>query len=310
MIDISCIIINYNTSNYTTEAVKSILDFHENDLSLEIIVVDNCSKIDDYLLLKESLEQLNNHKVKLYRSRINTGFGGGNMYGVLQASPSNYYAFINNDTLQISKNCLKRLKEFMVNTPDAAVCSPQMLDQHKNFSVTIDHFSSLKREIIKRPLLEKLNPKKYLNRKITYTKPTAVHYVQGSFLFVDAKEFDAVGGFDTNIFLYYEESDLCLRLLKERGKKTYLIPDVEYIHYKNASTPRTALSKTEMKISLLYTIKKHYGYFAHQLLLNHLRVKYFFSFIVKPKHFYLFKVLLKGGGLNHSLKLKQKIEEL
>ena len=106
MIDVSCIIINYNTSNFTYEAVKSILDKNNDEISIEINVVDNASKKEDFLALKSSLNTLNNNKVKLIRSNINTGFGGGNMLGVDNSSPCKYYAFINNDTLQVSDNCL------------------------------------------------------------------------------------------------------------------------------------------------------------------------------------------------------------
>ena len=55
MLDVSCIIINYNTSNYTYEAVKSLYETHKNNLNFEIIVVDNASKKDDYTALKSKL---------------------------------------------------------------------------------------------------------------------------------------------------------------------------------------------------------------------------------------------------------------
>ena len=54
MLDVSCIIINYNTSKYTYEAVVSLLDTHINTIKFEIIVVDNASKEEDYLSLKSN----------------------------------------------------------------------------------------------------------------------------------------------------------------------------------------------------------------------------------------------------------------
>ena len=69
-------------------------------------------------------------------------------------------------------------------------------------------------EILRRPFLETFFPKIYLNRKIRYKTPTKVHYVQGSFMFIGSADFNEIGGFDTNLFLYYEESDISLRLLK------------------------------------------------------------------------------------------------
>ena len=129
MLDVSCIIINYNTSNYTYEAVKSLYETHKNNLNFEIIVVDNASKKDDYNTLKLKLDSLHKSNLQLIRSNINTGFGGGNMLGVSNASPSKYYAFINNDTLQVSEYCLIHLMKFLESESQAGLCSPQMLDE-------------------------------------------------------------------------------------------------------------------------------------------------------------------------------------
>lgn len=307
MLDVSCIIINYNTSQYTFEAVESIINKQSEELLYEIIVVDNASKIEDYLALKLSLENLNSDRVKLTRSKINTGFGTGNMIGVQKAASCKYYAFINNDTLQVSNNFLSELKNFMSCHPNVGVCSPQMLDQNKNFRVTIDHFSTIQREILRRPLLEFFFPKKFLNRKKTYSKPTKVNYVQGSFMFVDAQIFNEVGGFDRNIFLYYEESDLCLRFLKQKKKDTYLIPSLEYIHYKGLSTPKNINIKIEQKISLLYYIKKHFGWVHFQVLIKWFIGRYFFTSIIKPKYWKLFFVLIIGAPLSKSLMQKQVV---
>ncbi len=305
MIDVSCILINYNTSTYTIDCVNSILDNTKDEVSFEIVIADNASKYEDYQILKLAIDQLDDSRVKLIRSRLNTGFGGGNMMGVNHASNCKYFAFINNDTLFESQHTLQRLVQFMKDNPAAGVCSPQMLDADKNFRRTIDHFSSLGREILKRSTLELINPKRYPNRKITYSNPLKVDYVQGAFMFVDAQAFKNVGGFDTNLFLYYEESDLCRRILKQEKLETYLVPDLEYIHYESASTTSNIYMKIEQKISLIYYTKKHYGWFSQKILLTYFSIRYFFSSLFKPKYWKLFFLLLKGMPLSKSLKQKQ-----
>lgn len=307
MLDVSCIIINYNTSDFTFACVKSIIKSHDRNFKYEIVVIDNASRKEDFQKLDANLKALDNSSVKLIASKINIGFGAGNMLGVQEASASRYYAFINNDTLLTEKDTLKELSQFMDNNAEIAVCSPQMLDENGNFRVTIDHFSSLQREILKRSLLEKLFPKKYLNRKKFYENPTRVDYVQGSFMMVRADDFNDIGGFDTNLFLYYEESDLCRRLLKQKGKLTYLYPDLTYIHYKSASIEKNVAIKIELKLSLLYYTRKHYGFLAYEVLLFYMIIRYFFTSMVKPKYFPLLKVLLKGAHLSDSLKQKQKL---
>ena len=128
-------------------------------------------------------------------------------------------------------------------------------------------------------------------------------------MFVDANYFNLIGGFDTNLFLYYEESDVSLRLLREHNKSTYLVPSLEYIHFKGASTSKkNILIKIEQKISLLYYIRKHFGWLHYKVLLVHYCFRYFFSSIVKPRYWKLFFVLLKGAPLSLSLKQKQEIK--
>ncbi|NNC69992.1 MAG: glycosyltransferase family 2 protein [Flavobacteriaceae bacterium] len=305
MIDVSCILINYNNAAYTIDAVKSIAEYQQDALTYEIVIVDNASKENDLFELKNAFKDHKN--VLLVESKINLGFGAGNMLGVQYASNCKYYAFINNDTLQVTENFLTKLKDFMDSHHDAAICSPQMLDENKNFRETIDHFSSLQREILRRPLLEKLFPKIYLNRKVRYSKPTRVHYVQGSFMFTKAEDLHAIGGFDTNFFLYYEESDISRRLLKSYKKHTYLVPSVEYLHYKSATIDRNILIKIEQKISLFYYIEKHYGWWHKKVLNAYYILRYFFTSLIKPRYWKFFYMLLKGMPLSASLKQKQII---
>lgn len=304
MIDVSCVIINYNTSLLTKEAIQSVIDLTGVDVSYEIIVVDNASRYEDYLNLKEYVDQAPEF-VSIYRSRVNTGFGGGNMLGVQFAKPCRYYAFINNDILFVQENTLLDLFSFMENDSSIGICSPQMLDENKNFRTTIDHFATPIRQLLKRGFLEKFNSKKYPDRKKIYSEPIKANYIQGSFMFIRAKSFNEVGGFDTNLFLYYEESDLSMRILKRFNQSCYLYPQQSYIHYKGGSTEKSIFIKIEQKLSLLYLIHKHHGLIAQRFLLGFYILKYFFSSLLKPKNWKLFTALLKGAPLSLSLKQKQ-----
>lgn len=305
MFDIAAIIINYNSSKLTQECINSIIDKTANTISFQIIVVDNCSEFADYLLLKQFCDSHTFKKLQLVKSKINTGFGGGNMTGFHFAN-ANYVAFVNNDTLFLN-DCFNILKSAIEKDNSIAVVGGQSYSETGKKMVAFDHFASITKELFGRDFLEKINPKKYPKRKSEYTNPVRVNYVQGSFMLVRASDFSEVGGFDTNIFLYYEETDLCMRLEKIR-KSSYLIPSAKYIHYHGASTPQNIAIKTELKISLLYVIRKHYGYFSYWFLLNYLRINYLFSTLFKPKYWYLLKVLLAGAPLSMSLKTKQKIQ--
>ncbi|AOW10924.1 glycosyltransferase family 2 protein [Flavobacterium gilvum] len=308
MFDIAIILINYNSSKHTINCIRSIVDNTSEKINYQIIITDNCSRKEDYFSLKTFCETISIPNLKLYRSNINTGFGGGNMNGV-QHSNAKYYAFINNDTLLLN-DCLSILKDTLDNNPEIGLAGGQSHKENGDFMVSLDHFTSPLKEIAGRDFLEFINPKKYPKRKIRHLTPTQVSFVPGSFMFLRAEDFNRIGGFDTNIFLYYEETDLCLRL-KKISKHACLVPDAKFIHLHGASTEQKSIDiKKEIKISLLYVIRKHYGFFGHKIILVHQIVKYFFSSLFKPKNWSLFILILGGAHISKSLKSKQTITTL
>lgn len=303
--EVAVIVINYNTSDYTQKCIESIFEKTAQYIDFQIVVIDNCSEKADFLLLKSFVDQLNSDKVQLIRNNINVGFGAGNMLGV-HYSNAHYLAFVNNDSY-LTNDCLSIIIEAMKKDNKMGICGPLAHTENGKLLPTIDHFASPTREILSRKFLEFTNPKKYPNRKKIYTHPKQAQFVSGSFMVVKTSDFNAVGGFDTNIFLYYEETDLCKRLAKI-DKFAYLIPEAHFIHYHGISTPKSLAIKIELKISLLFVIRKHYSYFAFKFLLTYLQIQYFIKSIFKPKYWKLFYILLIGAPLSKSLKTKQIIK--
>ena len=294
--DLSIIIINYNTSKYTINCIESIVNTISDSINYEIILVDNCSEISDLSNLEEQIKKFNH--LTLIKNPINSGFGGGNTVGLSKAK-GKFLAFVNNDTI-LQNDCFSILINAMESNPSFGVCSPQSFKENGKFLPTIDHFTSPSKELFGRAFLEFINPKRYPKRKQIYSKPQRGQFVSGSFMIFRKEDFDKIGGFDTKIFLYQEETDICKRLLKI-NKYAYLIPEAKFIHFHGASTKKSIAIKTELKLSTLYVIRKHYGWLAHKLILGFLILKYFIRSFFKPEYWSLFKVLIKGGKLNHSL---------
>ena len=67
VMDVSIIIINYNSSSYTLKCIETIIKYTKS-LTYEIIVVDNNSKTSELQDLKNGIE---NYTVKLIESKIN-----------------------------------------------------------------------------------------------------------------------------------------------------------------------------------------------------------------------------------------------
>ena len=303
--DLSIIIINYNTSKLTLNCVKSILKWTPESINYQVIVVDNASSFDDYSILKENLDSLNLEKIILFRSKINSGFSGGNMLGV-QFAKGNFLAFVNNDVVLL-QDSFSSLFAYFKDNSDTGVIGLQPIFENKTKQVAFGHFDTFANRFLGYWLYEKLHAKK-TKRYGIYTNPISVDYVVGSFMLFKAEDFYKIGGFDTNTFLYFEEMDICKRL-KIINLKTIFFPNLDYVHVNGASTKLGYVKKIELKISHLYIVRKNHGFFSYFLLKNFFIFIFFFKAIFNPKHFkLLYKLITFGPPLASSIKHKQIIQ--
>jgi hypothetical protein len=296
MKDVAVIVINFNTSRFTLDCIQSVVEHTDASISYDIIVVDNNSERDDYQYLKTNFP--NQENIKLYRSEINTGFGGGNMHGAQYAN-AKYLLFLNNDAMFLN-NCLSILFSYMESHPKIGVSTAQNYDEHQKFVPSFDHFKGLRRLLFGRGFLEKINTSLYPNRKKEYTQPLKVNWVNGAFMFFRADAFNSVEGFDTNIFLYYEEMDICYRLRNQKYSSV-LIPEAKILHYQGASTGSSKVLSKESYISYLYVIQKNYG----KLKAFIIRLYLILVMSLKPKKWYILSLLINPKMNSESLRLKQ-----
>lgn len=285
------------------QAVESVWKF-SNKTTTEIVVVDNASEKEDFKELELGLKEKSN--THLVRSRINLGFGGGNMYGV-QRAKGKYYAFLNSDAFLL-EDTLSIMAGYLDQHNHIAIVGANSMDEHGHKYKGFDHPLSLKRELFGDNFLQMMNPKKYPSRKSNFTIPTKVGSVPGSFLYCRAEDFNAVGGFDNNLFLYYEEKDLSHRIKKKLGKDTYLLPQTTYVHLKGRSTtPSYAIIK-ELRISQFYTIRKNLGVFKYLIFYSQSFLKYLLKAPFNSKNRKYLGLVLRGVPLSESLKQKQVIQ--
>ena len=300
---VSVIIINYNTSQLTYECVQSIFKY-ENHVNIEIIIVDNASQKADYDSLVQKLNAINN--VSIVRSKLNLGFGGGNMLG-MQHATGEFLVFINSDVLFVEP-VFSHLITFANKTPNLGVAGIQILDAEHKPSISYRYFEGLRYKLLGRKFLERTQKDKITSQQ-NNKNPFSVDFVIGSFMFFKKEAFCAIGGFDTNIFLYYEETDVCYRL-KKAGYTTYFIPELKYIHLEGKSSNRNFDLKVEHWISYFYVTRKNFGLFKYLVIKNYILLTYLFKAPFKKKNSYVFKSMLKmNEGLALSLKHRQTISD-
>ncbi|MDR0822638.1 MAG: glycosyltransferase family 2 protein [Endomicrobium sp.] len=264
-IQVSVIIVNYNTKDLTIAAVRSVFE-KTKDIVFEIIVVDNAST-DGSL---QAFEKEFGEKIKLIKSAKNLGFGGGNNLGI-KTSKGGFVFLLNSDTILIN-NAIYILYEFIKQNPQAGVCGGNLYNKdgkptyafckntlRENESALVKIFKSLKQRLTGK-----------MTNFFNYSDKTMeVDGIIGADMMIRKSVLDAAGLFDEDFFLYLEESELTARI-KKSGFLSYCIPQAEIVHLEGASfkTPQDIERKARAYAysSFLYyekvygkeAVKKHY----------------------------------------------------
>jgi len=89
-------------------------------------------------------------------------------------------------------------------------------------------------------------------------QPLPADWTAGMFLLFRAEAFDAIGGFDENFFLYYEDVDVCTRLWKA-GWKVMIHPGVSVVHVAQRASRRNWRYLLWHLSSMIRYFSKHFG---------------------------------------------------
>ena len=263
--NLSIIIVNYNTEKLLKECLNSIYRYTEG-LEFEVIVVDNNSTNREIELFPEEFPET----IFIFLNE-NRGFGYGNNYGFRQSSSSKYVCMLNPDILLIN-NALFELFSFLENNKNYAVCSGFLVNSKGEAEYTYNNFPGLMwffREAIisgTRNVISNLN-NIYKNQN-KGKKNFDVDWVMGACLFMKSNVFKEVNGFDEKIFLYYEDTDLQLRISILKYKIACL-PEIRLVHYTKSSVRNETIEDTyhlNIHKSRVYYINKHFGFFNRILI--------------------------------------------
>ena len=291
---VSFVILNFNSSLLTKKCIASIQEFMTDD-NYEIIVVDNGSRPEEFALL-DGQESESCHIVRI---DVNTGFGTGNMMGASHAQ-GDYLCFLNSDVFLV-EDCVTPLCRYLDSHPDVGCITPVQQKADGRRSRSFRHDTGIWHELVGDSIRERLFPKKYPPRDSILkksTEPVSVMQINGSFMLFPAKKFWAIGGFDTSIFLYYEEYDLAKRL-QMKGWKRMVHPQYTFLHVHDAST--SAIRKQALRenyVSKIYTYKKYHGGFTSLIFQTILTIQLLF----KPQKWYILPVVMSRHVLSHSMR--------
>ena len=230
--ELSIIMINYNTPELTAQAVESILKT-THQVSYEILVIDNSSERD-----REYRPEALPAPVKVFYGIENKGFGSACNLGAEKAEGS-ILLFLNSDTI-LHEGCLDRSLAYLRSEERIGGLGIRTLKDDG----TLDHgckrgFPTPSASLYYFLGLDKRHPESrrygaYRQTFIREDQTAEVDAVSGSFLMMPKEVFQKVGGFDEDYFMYGEDLDLCYRI-KEAGYRVVYFAGASMTHLRGQS---------------------------------------------------------------------------
>ncbi len=252
---VSFVIVSYR-SRQTIDAALAVLHESCRSRAVECIVVENASG-------DETPEHVrrNYPYVTMIESPKNLGFGRACNLGAEHASGA-YIVFLNPDAvLQIDE--LEKLVEFMDDRPTVGICAPAIAGHVAGGLPTPGSqiraafrlgsaYSTPRRELI------------------WGSAPFATDWLCGAVFLVRTSVFRDLGGFDPRFFMYFEETDLCVRT-RAMGKEIWAVTTARAEHTGGMSSKNSDLTTQSGNVtkyyleSRFYYLRKHHGFLAAAL---------------------------------------------
>jgi len=256
-VDVSIIIVNYNTQRYIESCLASIYNL-TSGVSFEVIVVDNNSEDESVKSIKTKFNQ-----VKLILNENNLGFGAANNLAVGLAQGRHLF-FLNPDTVLLN-NAVKMFFDYYNSHSNQRIgaLGAWLQDADGKSSPSYGDFASLKRLGYTVNTIRYLTPRvRAAHDQYSQGKPNdanaakEVDYVTGADLFVPKDVLKDAGIFDPRFFMFFEEMDLQYRMHKKKYKRL-IINGPRIIHHFGKSFTNNAERSEMMLISDLKFFKKH-----------------------------------------------------
>jgi len=255
--DLSIIIVNWNSKEYLQKCIASIL-LWTSDIKYEIVVIDSASFDGCGEMLRQLFPQ-----VRFIQSDKNLGFAKANNAACRESS-GRYVLFLNPDTELIAP-AVNILFDSMLKLPNAGAIGCKLLNTDKTVQTScIQSFPTIINQFLDSEFLRKVWPKSVLwgNAPLfsAQMSPKEVDAIAGACMMVKRSIFEQVGFFSDDYFMYAEDLDLCYKI-RQAGYTNYYIPNATAIHFGGGSTEKGSsdFSVVMMRESIWRFMKKTRG---------------------------------------------------
>ncbi|MEE4359571.1 MAG: glycosyltransferase family 2 protein [Desulfococcaceae bacterium] len=247
-INLSIIIVNYNTKNLLQKCLRSVLE-NTTGISFEIIVVDNNSSDGSPDMVRRDFP----HTLLICNNK-NVGFSKANNMAFRQAA-GEYLLFLNSDTL-IGKSAVQKMLDYMKIHNKTGIIGPKILDPQYRPTPSYMRFLDVSKLFLGSKLLKNfidIEKNRIHYPVYDFNSTQSVEWISGACMLVRRNIFEKAGLFDENYFLYFEDMDLCLQI-KKLGYEIVYLPSAEIIHFFGASSSK---KKNSIK-KIFHHSQRHY----------------------------------------------------
>jgi GT2 family glycosyltransferase len=287
LIDLSIVIVSYNTRDLTCECLKSVKR-HAGDISYEVLVVDNASTDGSPDMVAEEFPW-----VKLTRLSANSGFAGGNIPG-MKAALGRYILLLNSDAF-LSEGALQKTISFMDRHQKIGILGCRLTNPDGSLQPSARMLPSPLNKILQMTGLAAHFPKSRFFGRVDLTwwdhsVPHNVGWVVGAFFLIRRETMEEIGVLDNRYFLYFEEVDYCLTA-KRAGWEVVFYPYAYVVHLCGQSAVKTGQDITDtgkqiksIRIASEFRYyRKLYGWFYVLLSAS---IEYFWSLCIITKNLF------------------------
>ncbi|MFT5500621.1 MAG: GT2 family glycosyltransferase [Woeseiaceae bacterium] len=243
---LSIVTVNYRSFGHLENACSALAADFPDDW--EMIVVDNESETAPLAEFQAKFPWVN-----CIANEINSGFGVGCRLGVAKAKGLSLL-FMNPDVIADCRQ-IQQLIEEKDGHPDVAILAPKQTDSNGRAQKVFDDFPGLLNQSkLVKATLRALFPRRYQNPHADYKELTYCDWVTGSVLLIDRKNYDAIGGWSKDYWMYVEDADLCKKA-HDAGMRIAYTPIVQVIHAHGGSSRLNVAVKSMTKLEVI--ISKH-----------------------------------------------------
>ena len=253
--DLSVIIVNYNTRYFLEQCLHS-LNRAMNNIQAEIIIVDNHSLDGSLELIQSRFPHL-----KFIPNAENLGYARANNQALALAK-GKHVLFLNPDTI-LGEDCIRSSIRFAEVQQGVGAIGLRMIDGQGRFLPESKRgFPRPSAAFNKLFGLAKLFPSSsqfaaYYQPGLNEKDINPIDVVSGAFMMVSRSLMERLGGFDERFFMYGEDIDLSYRISRE-GLTNYYLGSQTMIHFKGESTLKDSKYVDQFYKAMEQFIEKHF----------------------------------------------------